>query len=67
MNRNQVEGRFKDVAGHLQRWVGKASGNMRQQLKGAATQVEGKVQTSVGDVEQAVLLRSRQKRPIGAR
>jgi len=44
----------KDVAGMLQQRIGEATGNERQQARGAAKQVEGKVQKGVGDVEQAV-------------
>ena len=54
MNRNQVKGTAKDVAGKVQRKVGELTGNERQQAKGAAKQVEGKVQKGVGDVEQAL-------------
>jgi len=54
MNRNQVKGAAKDVAGKVQRKVGELTGNENQQAKGAAKQVEGKVQKGVGDVEQAL-------------
>jgi uncharacterized protein YjbJ (UPF0337 family) len=54
MNRNQVKGAAKDVAGKVQRKVGELTGNESQQVKGAAKQVEGKVQKSVGNVEQAL-------------
>ena len=53
MNRNQVKGTAKDVAGKVQRKVGEATGNTSQQIKGAARQVEGKVQKGVGNVEKA--------------
>ena len=54
MNKNQIEGSFKDVAGKVQQKVGEATGNVNQQVKGVAKQVEGKVQKGVGNVEQAV-------------
>ena len=54
MNKNQVEGGVKDVAGKVQQKVGELTGNENQQVKGAVKQVEGKVQKGVGDVEQAV-------------
>jgi uncharacterized protein YjbJ (UPF0337 family) len=66
MNRNQIEGRFKDVGGRLQQLAGELTGNGRLQAKGVATQVEGKVQWSVGEVEGAVLRRSAQKRTLVA-
>lgn len=53
MNRNQVKGAAKDVAGKVQETVGKATGSASQQAKGLAKQVEGKVQKGVGNVEQA--------------
>lgn len=53
MNRDQVEGTAKDIAGKVQRKVGEATNNASQQIKGGAKQVEGKVQRRVGDVENA--------------
>ena len=54
MNRDQVEGTAKDVAGKVQRKLGELTGSKTQQAKGAAKQVEGKVQKGVGNVEQAL-------------
>ena len=54
MNRDQVKGAAKNVAGKVQEKVGQLTGNKTQQAKGAAKQVEGKVQKSVRDVEQSV-------------
>ena len=54
MNRDQVKGTTKDVAGKVQQKVGQLTGNKTQQLKGAVKQVEGKVQKGVGNVEQAL-------------
>jgi uncharacterized protein YjbJ (UPF0337 family) len=54
MNRDQVKGAAKDVAGQVQQRVGELTGNRTQQAKGAARQVEGKVQKGVGNVEQAL-------------
>jgi len=53
MNRDQVKGTAKDVAGKMQRKVGELTGNKSQQIKGAAKQVEGKVQKGAGDLEEA--------------
>jgi len=53
MNRDQVEGTAKDVAGKVQRKVGEATGNVSQEIKGGAKQVEGKVQRGAGNVEKA--------------
>ena len=54
MNRDQVKGAAKDVAGKVQQMVGELTGNKTQQAKGAARQVEGKVQKGVGNVKQAL-------------
>ena len=53
MNRDQVEGTAKDVAGKVQRKVGEATDNASQQIKGGAKQVEGKIQRGVGNLEKA--------------
>ena len=53
MNRDQVKGTVKDLAGKVQQKVGEVTGNTDQQIKGGARQVEGKVQRGVGDAEQA--------------
>jgi uncharacterized protein YjbJ (UPF0337 family) len=54
MNRDQVKGTAKDVAGKVQRKVGEMTGNRSQQAKGAARQVEGKVQRGAGDIANAM-------------
>ena len=54
MNRDQVKGTAKDVAGKVQQKVGELTGNKSQQAKGVAKQVEGKLQKGAGDVEQAL-------------
>jgi uncharacterized protein YjbJ (UPF0337 family) len=53
MNRDQIEGTAKDIAGKVQRKVGEATDNASQQIKGGAKQVEGKVQRGAGDVQNA--------------
>lgn len=52
MNRDQVKGTAKDVAGKVQRKVGEATGDVGDQIKGAGKQIEGKLQKGVGDIEQ---------------
>jgi uncharacterized protein YjbJ (UPF0337 family) len=54
MNKNQIEGAVKDVAGKVQQTVGEVTGSTKQQIKGAAKQIQGKTQKAVGDVEHAV-------------
>lgn len=54
MNKNQVKGAIKDIAGKVQEEAGKATGSKDQQIKGLSKQISGKVQKGAGDVEQAV-------------
>jgi uncharacterized protein YjbJ (UPF0337 family) len=54
MNRNQMKGAAKNVAGKVQQKVGELTGNKTQQAKGVAKQVEGKVQRAAGNVEEAL-------------
>ena len=54
MNKDQVKGAAKDIAGKVQEEAGKLVGSKEQQAKGLAKQVEGKVQKGVGDVKQSV-------------
>ena len=54
MNKNQIEGNLKEVAGKVQQRVGKATGNSNQQVKGVAKQIEGKTQKGLGYVEHAL-------------
>jgi uncharacterized protein YjbJ (UPF0337 family) len=53
MNKDQVEGKVKDVAGRVQRQVGEWTGDTDAQVKGTAKQAEGKVQNAWGDVKDA--------------
>jgi uncharacterized protein YjbJ (UPF0337 family) len=64
MNRDQMKGTAKDVAGKVQRKFGEAIGNETQQIKGGAKQVEGKIQKGVGDVEQAIDKADKQNRDV---
>ena len=54
MNRDQVKGKAKDIAGKVQQKVGEVTGSTSQQVKGVAKQVEGKVQKGAGDAEEAL-------------
>ena len=53
MNKDQVKGTVKDIAGKVQEKAGELTGSEKQQIKGLKNQVEGKVQKSVGDVKDA--------------
>ncbi len=54
MNKDQVKGVAKNVAGKVQEKAGKLIGSKEQQIKGLSKQVAGKVQTGVGDVKQSI-------------
>lgn len=54
MNKDQVKGVAKDVAGKVQEQAGKLVGSRKQQIKGLSKQISGKLQKSVGDVKQSV-------------
>lgn len=54
MNKDQVKGETKKVAGKIQEEVGKLVGSKEQQAKGLSKQVSGKVQKGVGDVKQSI-------------
>jgi uncharacterized protein YjbJ (UPF0337 family) len=53
MNKDQVEGKVKDVAGRVERQTGEWTGSKETEARGAAKQVEGKVQGAWGDVKDA--------------
>lgn len=52
MNKDQVKGASKQVAGKVQEGAGKLVGSREQQAKGLAKQVSGKVQKNVGDAKE---------------
>ena len=52
MNKDQVKGAVKDVAGKVQKEAGKLSGSKEQQAKGAIKQGEGKLQKGFGDLRE---------------
>ena len=52
MNKDQMKGAMKDMAGRVQRKMGQASDSPKQTLKGAARQAEGKVQKAAGNMRE---------------
>jgi uncharacterized protein YjbJ (UPF0337 family) len=54
MNKEQIKGTAKDVAGKVQQKTGEVINSTDQQAKGLAKQVEGKTEKAVGDVKQAI-------------
>jgi uncharacterized protein YjbJ (UPF0337 family) len=53
VNKDQVKGSAKDIAGKVQQKAGKLTGSKRQQVKGLAKQVAGKTQKVFGDARDA--------------
>ncbi|MDO9286367.1 MAG: CsbD family protein [Aquabacterium sp.] len=54
MNKDQVKGSLKEVAGKVQKTVGEVVGNPTQQAKGAVKEAQGKAQQVLGDAKQLV-------------
>jgi len=54
MNKDQVKGAAKDIAGKIQEEAGKVVGSTEQQAKGLKKQVEGKVQQQIGNLKETL-------------
>ncbi len=54
MNKDQVKGTAKDVAGVIQEAAGKIVGSKEQQIKGLSKQISGTTQKQVGDIKEVV-------------
>jgi uncharacterized protein YjbJ (UPF0337 family) len=54
INKDQVEGRAKDLGGKVQEEFGKLTDNKTQQAKGLVNQVAGKTQAKAGDLAEKV-------------
>ncbi|TPI43729.1 CsbD family protein [Mesorhizobium sp. B3-1-6] len=54
VNRDQVAGLAKQMKGSVKQAAGKATGNRRTQVEGAADKLAGKVQKGYGDVKDKV-------------
>ena len=54
MNKDQVKGTAKDVAGKVQKETGKLVGSKEQEAKGLSKQVAGKTQKNVGDAKETI-------------
>jgi uncharacterized protein YjbJ (UPF0337 family) len=53
VNKDQLKGKAKDIAGRVERQAGEWTGDQEAQVRGAAKQVEGKVQKAWGDLKDA--------------
>ena len=53
MNKDQIKGKAKDVAGRVERQVGEWTDDGKSQADGLGKQAEGKVQKAWGDLKDA--------------
>ena len=53
MNKDQVKGTAKDIAGKVQEEAGRAVGSKEHEAKGLGKQVSGKAQKKYGDAKEA--------------
>ena len=54
MNKNQVKGMAKDIAGKVQEGTGKLVGSKEQQAKGLGKQISGTAEKAYGDAKEAL-------------
>lgn len=54
MNKDQVKGVAKDIAGKVQEGAGKLVGSKEQQIKGLDKQIAGKAEKKFGDAKEVV-------------
>jgi uncharacterized protein YjbJ (UPF0337 family) len=52
MNKNQVDGGMKEVAGKVQKEFGKVVDSPKHEAEGGMKEVEGKVQKTAGNIEE---------------
>ena len=54
MNKDQVKGVAKDIAGKVQEGAGKLVGSKEQQIKGIDKQISGKTEKNFGDAKEHI-------------
>ena len=54
MNKNQVKGVVKDIAGKVQEEAGILVGSKEQQVKGLGKQISGKTEKAYGDAKEII-------------
>jgi uncharacterized protein YjbJ (UPF0337 family) len=54
MNKDQVKGVVKDIAGKVQEQAGKLVGSKEQEAKGLGNQVAGKAEKAYGDAKEVI-------------
>jgi uncharacterized protein YjbJ (UPF0337 family) len=65
MNRDQIEGGVKDLAGRAQQAAGAMGDDAKMKVEGAAREAAGKVQKTYGDAVDAVR-EFTERKPFGA-
>jgi uncharacterized protein YjbJ (UPF0337 family) len=53
MDKDRIKGKAKDIPGRVERQTGEWTGDSKMQVRGAAKQVEGKMQNAVGKAKDA--------------
>jgi uncharacterized protein YjbJ (UPF0337 family) len=53
MDKDRVQGTIDELVGSTKRQVGKLTGNTRTQVEGAAQQIKGKVEKTIGELKDA--------------
>jgi len=51
MNKDQIKGSAREVAGKVERKVGEVTGSTKEQIKGAGREIAGKAQKAYGDAK----------------
>lgn len=54
MNKDQVKGMAKGIAGKVQQQVGKLVGSKEQQIKGLGKQISGNAEKTYGDAKEVI-------------
>jgi len=54
MNKDQIKGAAKELAGMVQKNTGEAIGSAEQQARGMAREVAGRLQRNLGDMKEAL-------------
>jgi uncharacterized protein YjbJ (UPF0337 family) len=54
MDKDRIAGSAKEIKGSVKETIGKATGDAKLQADGGADKVEGKIQSAIGGVKDAV-------------
>ena len=54
MNRDQTEGKWRQIVGGVKKAWGRALGSRAKMAEGAATELGGVIQEKIGDIKQGV-------------